>query len=160
MRRLRTISTFVGIVLLVGAAPANAAVEIRRIQFDPSGEDTGSNRHLNREYIYLVNTGNNAKQLRDWKGFDRDRDHVYRFTATYLEPGDTIRLRTGRGRFDGAPACEVGKPCPENAHYNFYWGLENYVWNNDGDTATLKNDEGAVVDRCRYTASVSSPKRC
>ena len=160
MRRLRITSMFVWIVLLVGAAPATASMEIRRVQFDPFGEDTGSNRHLNREYIYLVNTGNNAKQLRGWKVFDRDRDHVYRFTSVLLDPGDTIRLRTGRGSFDGAPACEKGKPCPENAHYNFYWGLEEYVWDNDGDVATLRNDEGAVVDRCRYTAAVSSPKRC
>jgi hypothetical protein len=91
---------------------------------------------------------------------DRGRDHVYRFTSKLnLDPGDTIHLRTGSGD-DGAPTCEMGKPCPEHAHYDLYWNLDNYVWDNDGDLATLKNHEGEVVDRCRYAASADSPKRC
>lgn len=74
-------------------------------------------------------------------------------------PGDTIHLRTGRGS-DGAPVCEVGTPCPDHAQYDMYWGLANYVWNNNGDVATLKNRAGTIVDRCRYGSSASNPKRC
>ena len=142
-------------VLLTTAAPATAAIEIKRINFDPAGRDTGTNAHLNREYIYLVNTGPRAKQLRGWKIHDRGRDHVYRFQALYLAPGDTIHLRTGRGD-DGAAVCE--QACP--AYYNFYWDLANYVWNNNADVATLRNRAGNVVDRCRYGSAASSPKRC
>lgn len=147
------------IFIVVAADPASAAMEIRRINFNPDGRDSATNSHLNREYIYLVNTGPRAEQLRGWKLFDRGRDHVYRFGALYLEPGDTIRLRSGRGN-DGAGVCEVGGPCPENTHYDVYWGLTEYVWDNGGDRATLTDDAGTVVDRCRYGASASNPKRC
>lgn len=36
-----------------------------------------------------------------------------------------------------------------------YWEFD-YVWNNDGDTAILKNPSGATVDTCKYTGSGSS----
>lgn len=58
------------------------------------------------------------------------------------------------------PACEEGAPCPDNAHYEFYRGLDNYVWNNDGDKATLKRPNGTVVDQCAYTSSADSPLVC
>lgn len=79
------------------ASPALAAICIKRINFDPAGADSGTNAHLNKEYVYIVNTGPNAVQLRGWKVFDRGRDHVYRFNSLYLEPGDTIHLRSGSG---------------------------------------------------------------
>ena len=97
--------------------------------------------------------------MRGWKIVDRGRDHVFRFLPLLLEPGDTVRLHTGQGD-GGAPTCEEGTECPENAHYDFYWKLDNYVWNNDGDRATLKNRAGEVVDRCAYTGSADSPTRC
>ena len=31
-----------------------------------------------------------------------------------------------------------------------YWNLRWYVWNNTGDTATLKNAGGHLLDRCSY----------
>lgn len=147
-------------VLAVGGTPAFAAIRIKQIAFNPPGWDSGTNRHLNREWILIKNTGPNDVQMRGWQVFDRYRDHVYRFNSIYLEPGDTIRLHTGRGSFDGAPACEEGTPCPEHAHNDFYWGLDSYVWNNSGDKATLKRPNGATVDRCIYTASASSPAPC
>lgn len=146
-------------VLVVSAAPAHASVEIRRINFNPDGRDTGDNSHLNREFVYLVNTGSRPVQMRGWKIFDRGRAHVYRFGALYLEPGDTIHLRTGDGS-DGAPACEVGEPCSNNANYDLHWSLSRYVWGNDGDVATLVDDSGNVRDRCRYGSAASSPERC
>lgn len=148
------------VVLAAGSTPAFAAIRIKKIAFDPPGRDSGTNRHLNREWILIKNTGPRAKQLRGWKVFDSGRDHVYRFNSIYLEPGDTIRLHTGRGSFDGAPACEEGTPCPEHAHNDFYWGLDNYVWNNDGDRATLKRPNGTIVDRCAYDETADSPAHC
>lgn len=41
-----------------------------------------------------------------------------------------------------------------------HWDLDNYVWNNDGDRATLKRPNGTIVDRCAYTASADSPYPC
>jgi hypothetical protein len=31
-----------------------------------------------------------------------------------------------------------------------YWGQGWYVWNNDGDKATLRNKVGKLIDRCRW----------
>lgn len=111
------------------AAPARAAIKIKKISFDPAGRDDGTNRNLNKEWIYVVNTGPNDIQLKDWKIVDQGRDHVYKFSVRlFLFAGDTIKLHTGRGS-DGAPVCEQGQPCPDNAHYDLYWKLDSYVWN-------------------------------
>jgi hypothetical protein len=136
-------------------------MQIKRIEFNPPGPDDRSHPHLNREYVYLVNTGDKPVQLNDWKVIDhRGRRHVYWFTSKlYMDPGDTIHLRTGHGS-DGAPACEIGKPCPEHAHYDMHWELDHFVWNNHGDRVTVKNNEGVVIDRCWYSRDTDSPKRC
>lgn len=155
----RVISVIALLTVLVGTAPAEAAIKIKRIHFDPPGEDTGTNSHLNREYIYLVNAGDSGVQLKGFKVFDSGRANVYRFPRLYLYPGDTIRLRTGRGS-GGAPVCEEGTPCPENAHYDLYWGLEEYVWDNQGDKGVIKNSESEVIDRCAYGAAATSPHLC
>lgn len=149
------VTAVVTAVLVAFAAPAHAAIEIRSINFNPDGRDTGENSHLNREYLYLVNSGSRPVQLRGWKVFDRGREHVYRFGALYLQPEETIHLRTGRGD-DGADVCEGG--CP--VFYDFYWDLDEYVWDNDGDRATLIDDTGNVRDRCGWGSGANSPKRC
>lgn len=141
------------------AAPVSAAIKVTRINFDPAGRDTGTNTHLNKEWIILKNSGPRAKQLGGWKVHDRGRDHVYTFGRLYLQPGDTVKLRTGRGS-DGASVCEVGSPCARETRYDFFWGLRSYVWNNRSDLAILRKRSGTMADRCRYRASVSSPTRC
>jgi hypothetical protein len=42
-----------------------------------------------------------------------------------------------------------------NTQTNRYWGLGGYVWNNDGDRATLKDNNGNVIDRCSYSGGGS-----
>lgn len=158
MKRLTVALLVSTLVLTVGAAPASAGIRIKRISFDPAGADTGTSSHLNKEWVLLKNTGQTDVQMRGWKLFDLGRDHVYRFYSLFLSPGDSVRLRTGRGS-DGAPVCEVGEPCGAPV-FNMHWGLDNYVWNNDGDRVTLVRSNGNIADRCRYGASADSPKRC
>ena len=153
-------------MLLVAAAPANAAIRIKKIAFNPAGADSGTNRHLNQEWIIIKNSGDQTRRVDGWKIHDRSRDHSYVlgdtsqgddvFTDIRLQPGGYIRLRTGQGQ-DSATASSHGD-IP--THYDFYWDLDQYVWNNDGDRATLKNRAGDVVDRCAYTATADSPKLC
>jgi hypothetical protein len=38
---------------------------------------------------------------------------------------------------------------------NRYWRSDGYIWNNDGDRATLKKPGGTVVDRCSYSGAGS-----
>jgi hypothetical protein len=62
--------------------------------------------------------------------------HVYRFGSFKLGPAGTVRVHTGHG---------------SDTHKNLYWGSGAYIWNNDGDTATLKRRNGTVADRCHYS---------
>lgn len=153
-------------LLLMGAGPASAAIRIKKISFDPAGADSGTRRHLNKEWILIKNTGDKVRRLDGWKVHDRDRDHTYIFgdtsqgddvfTDIHLEPGGYIRLHSGQGQDSATGSAHGDIP----THYDFYWDLENYVWNNRGDRATLRKPAGEVADRCAYTASADSPKFC
>lgn len=144
MRRLRLLSVAV-IVLGVLAQPAvaGAAVEFTTIRFDPPGTDTGTNAHLNEETVVIKNTGNRRVTLTGWTLRDADR-HVYRFGTFRLRPGRAVTIHTGIG---------------DDTRRHLFWGMDNYVWNNDGDTAILKDDGGNRVDRCRYPGG-DSPATC
>lgn len=153
----RRIAVLLICLLVVGlAAPASAAIRIKRINFNPPGSDSGTNRHLNREWVRIKNTGTRTRSLEGWRLQDRGRDHTYRFGELTLGAGEYVRVHTGRGQDSAVTGC--------NGHcftyYDFYWDLDNYVWNNDGDRATLKNDDGEVIDRCAYNSSADSPKAC
>ncbi|MCO8274854.1 lamin tail domain-containing protein [Actinoplanes sp. TRM 88003] len=122
------------------AAPAQAAeapVYFSRIQYDSPGKDTRSNASLNAEWFRLSNSTKKAIQL---KGFTvRDASsHVYTFTAYVLNPGKSVVVRTGKGT--------NGKPAATDR----YWGSGNYVWNNTGDTATLRSATGKVINTCKF----------
>jgi len=36
-----------------------------------------------------------------------------------------------------------------NGRRNLYWGSRGYIWNNDGDKATLTRVGGRIVDTCK-----------
>lgn len=117
------------LVVVVGvatmASAAEAAIRITKIQYDPPGTDTGSNSHLNKEFVVLKNTGSSAVTLTDWTLRDTS-SHVYRFDTFRLGAGNSVTIHTGRGNDD---------------RNDLYWDLA-YIWNNDGDTATLKDGNG------------------
>lgn len=130
-------------VLLAGPAPAMAAVRIVKVQFNPPGKDYGSNASLNDEWVRIRNTGSTPRSLKGWTLRDRV-NHVYRFAALRLAAGDTVDIHTGRGA---------------NTRHHRYWDAGWYVWNNDGDQATLRKDTGALVDRCGWSAG-TDPIAC
>jgi hypothetical protein len=140
-RKLMTI-TGVAMAILVIPAMASAAIKIKAIYFDPPGSDTGGN--INQEFVVIENTGNNRVNLDGWRLRDR-AGHVYRFDDFRLNDGARVRVHTGHGQDD---------------NNDLYWDSGSYIWNNDGDKATLRRDNGTVADTCRYTAAASSPKIC
>ena len=133
-------------IALAVAATAAAGVEIFHIQYNPPGRDTGTNRHVNLEYVYIANTGARAVQLRGWRLRDR-QGNVYRFPRYRLGRSKYVAVRTGKGRNSRAAGF-------------LYWGRRSYVWNNAGDTATLKNARGRTVDRCGYRGTSAGSKTC
>ena len=120
------------------SGPASAATPSLRFhgaQYDSPGKDTRSNKSLNAEWISLVNSGRKAVNLKGYTIRDAS-NHVYTFGSTTIAAkGGRIWLHTGKGTKSGR---------------NVFWGSGNYVWNNTGDTATLRNAAGKKLDTCSW----------
>lgn len=103
-------------------------VEIVSIDYNPPGED------LAGEYVLLRNTGTSAANMTGWTLRDL-ANNSYTFPAFSLATGAEVRLWTRGGTNDNS---------------NLYWGRTQAVWNNDGDTAILRDAGGSEVDRFSY----------
>jgi hypothetical protein len=128
------------LILVLTASAASAAVKIAKIQYNSPGSDDGSNSSLNAEYVVLANTGSKAISLTNWTLRDA-ANHVYDFAAFKLGAGKSVTIHTGKGK---------------DTKTNLYWGSGWYIWNNDGDTATLKTGKGHTVDTCGYSGGDTS----
>ena len=62
-----------------------------------------------------------------------------------ISGGNSVKVHTGRG---------------SNTAKNLYWRSDSYIWNNDGDTATLKKKNGVVADKCSYAGGSPGYKMC
>jgi Lamin Tail Domain len=133
-------------VVLVGAAPAEAAtpVKITQIYYNSPGTDNRSNTSLNAEYVVLKNTTTRAQTITGWTVRDV-AGHAYKFPTTSIAAGKTIVLRTGKGT---------------NNSTTRYWQQSNYIWNNDKDTAYLRTAAGTQVQTCSYNSTAQSSKTC
>jgi hypothetical protein len=138
---------------LLAAAPALAssaqrrpAVVIRKIFYNSPGSDNRSNASLNAEWVKLHNRSGHPVTLTGWTLRDRS-GHVYTFGTYRLGAHSYVKIRTGRGH---------------NTQSNRYQRRRAYVWNNDGDRATLKNANGVVKSRCSYSdpGEVNDVKVC
>jgi hypothetical protein len=128
------------------ASPAQAAnpVLIGKIQYDSPGSDTRTAASLNAEYVTIKNVTRVARSLKGWTLRDA-QNHVYSFPAFTLGAGRSVIVHTGTGT---------------NNASNLYWRSGNYVWNNAGDTATLKNAAGTTQDTCRWTTTAPGYTAC
>jgi hypothetical protein len=137
------------VLFIIGICPAASAnpaiippVSFSRIYFDSPGSDTRSNTSLNAEWVRLTNNTDKAIPLKGWTLRDA-ANHVYGFKAAdRLGAAQSLILHTGKGT-DGRP---------DSA--DRYWQSGNYVWNNTGDTATLRNSTGGMVDTCTFKTGV------
>jgi len=125
--------------LMVGG-PASAATPSLRFhgtQYDSPGKDTRSNTSRNNEWISLVNSGSKAVNLKGYTIRDAS-NHVFTFgNTTIAAKGGRVWVHTGKGT---------------KSAKNAYWGSGNYVWNNTGDTARLRNAAGKALDSCSWTS--------
>jgi len=123
-------STLVYLPLVLGSGeplPNPHAVRITSIAYDPP--DTIG------EYVEIANEDDirpavmTGWTLRDLAG------NTYTFPAFTLPAGATVKVWTGAGTDDAA---------------NLYWGRGQPVWNNGGDTAILRDEQGAEVSQYTY----------
>ncbi|MCY3678974.1 MAG: lamin tail domain-containing protein [Gemmatimonadetes bacterium] len=116
-----------------GAGAAASGADLRlSVYADAPGND---NRNPNGEYVVIQNLGAVAQAIGGWRLCDV-ANHCFSFPAgAALAAGATITLYSGPGRADGS---------------RYYMGYRRAVWNNNGDTATLYDERGAVVVAYRY----------
>ncbi|GAB7109623.1 hypothetical protein JCM4814A_79380 [Streptomyces phaeofaciens JCM 4814] len=137
-RRLAAAALAAGAVVSAVALPASAAdrrperpkVEISDVQYDSPGRDDRTNRSLNKEWVELTNTTRQSVNLDGWT-LEDESGRTYTFDGYRLAGRATVRIHTGEGR---------------DTRTDLYQDRRQYVWNNDHDTATLRNDRNRLVD--------------
>ena len=142
-RRLAAASVAAAAVLGAVALPASAAdharpdrtrVEISSVQYNSPGRDDQSNRSLNKEWVELTNTTRDSVNLDGWKLTAED-GRTYTFDDYRLAARATVRIHTGEGR---------------DTRTDLFQDRRHYVWDNHSDTATLRNDNGRVIDQASW----------
>jgi hypothetical protein len=121
------------------AAPAGAAVRspvtIHEIYYNSPGSDRGGNASLNAEWVDLRNSSASPVTLTRWTLRDT-ANHVYTFGTYRIGPHADLKIHTGHG---------------SNGPANRYWQHSWYIWNNNGDHATLENAGRTVMSACSYS---------
>jgi micrococcal nuclease len=111
--------------------PQGHGIEITEINFDPPGNDRDN---LNGEWVIITNNTNAPIDMTGYTLSD-DSDHVYNFEDFALPAGATVTVFVGSGA---------------DTPTSLYWGSKTPIWNNDGDTAYLKDADGSLVDEYLY----------
>ncbi|MEU3374202.1 lamin tail domain-containing protein [Streptomyces sp. NPDC006711] len=111
------------------AAAPRSPVTFGAIQYDSPGKDDGSQRSLNAEWVTVTNTGRASVSLRGWTLTDRQH-HTCTFGGFTLAGRASVRVHTGIGH---------------NVRTDVYQNRRSYVWDNGGDTATLRDNRGHLV---------------
>jgi hypothetical protein len=111
------------------ATPApTAQVKITLIEYNPDGDDVLG------EFVRLENAGSAAQAMTGWTLRDESA-YIYTFPTFTLPPGGSVQVWTKAGT---------------DTTTDLYWSSGAAIWNNTGDTATLKDDQGQTVDSCGY----------
>ncbi|WP_226021913.1 lamin tail domain-containing protein [Halomicrobium salinisoli] len=109
-----------------------ASLSIATIHADADGND---NENLNDEYVVFENEGTRSLDLGGWTVTD-GAGHTYTFPSDFvLDPGAKVTVHTGSGT-DSAT--------------DLYWGAGSAVWNNAGDTVTVRTEGGTIVLQEEY----------
>jgi len=109
-----------------------SALALVDVHADAEGDDR---ENLNDEYVVFENTGASKLDLSGWTIAD-SADHVYTVPdGTTLAPGAQITLHTGSG---------------SDTDTDLYWGASAPVWNNGGDTVTVRTADGTIVLQEEY----------
>ena len=83
------------------------------------------------EYVEIENQGLDDQDMTHWVLTDED-DHFYLFPEDFiLLSGETVWVWTSDD---------------EDTDTDLYWGRDDAVWGNQGDTAYLWNSEWVLID--------------
>jgi hypothetical protein len=130
----------VGAVALPAAAadhlPRGSAdrVVISRVQYDSAGRGDRSNRSLNREWVEISNNSRYGVDLTGWTLSD-EAGRTYTFRGFRLNGQATVSVHTGFG---------------QDTQRDLYQGRRYEVWDDDTDTATLRNNRGRFISAAAW----------
>lgn len=85
---------------------------------------------LNDEWVDITNTGDASIDMTDWTLENGDGDTFAFPDGFSLAAGATVRVHTGSG---------------SDSSSDLYWGTSMFRWDNDADTATLRDASGDVA---------------
>jgi competence protein ComEC len=105
-----------------------SSVHITATHFNAPGDDL---TNLNGEWVQVTNEGTRPVLLAGWTLSDRNGTFSYTFPAFVAMPGSPITIYTGSGRMNDTA---------------LFMGRNSPVWGNTGDSATLKDGNGKIVD--------------
>ncbi|MFE4633945.1 lamin tail domain-containing protein [Streptomyces sp. NPDC056773] len=152
MRKRSVIAAVIatGTLAALAATPAQAAesgyaLKLRGVQYDAPGADSTHCTTGNTTGEYLTIKNYSASATVNLKGYvvKDAAGHSFTFTANhYLQPGDFVKLRGGKGT-------------DSDANNVVYRGACDFLWNNDRDTAYLTTPSGKTADSHAYTKSGS-----
>jgi endonuclease YncB( thermonuclease family) len=111
--------------------------------FTPGSESaapkvTITNLDESEEFVVIENQGSASADLDGWTLSD-ETAKTFTFPAETLGSGETAVVTTN----------QTAAGAPPSTTYSFDWDT-GFVWNNSGDTATLSNDSGKLVDTFAY----------
>ena len=105
---------------------------ITNFHYDAEGND---NNNENDEYVTIKNGCSFSCDLTGWQISDNS-SHKYSFSSFNFGNGNSFTLYTGTGTATEA---------------KLYWNRGSAVWNNEGDTLTLKNQNSEIILTYSYS---------
>jgi competence protein ComEC len=104
-----------------------ADLTVAQIHADAEGDDR---ENLNDEYVVLKNNGDESVDLSGWTVRDAAGRTYTVPDGVAVASDETITLHTGSGT---------------DTETDLYWESGSPIWNNGGDTVTVRNSTGAVI---------------
>ena len=86
------------------------------------------------EYVIISNEGWMATDMTRWILFD-NVGNTFRFPHYILKAGASVKIWTKRGSDNPT---------------NLFWNRRNFVWDDKGDTAYLKDDKDVLMHKFSY----------